>query len=117
MRSFLTATFILVGIVVMIVCNSVAVIKDINAMLAICEEISEETSPEAEDRLYEKWQDCQDFLSLSIHHNEIERAEFAILTVCRYESDTETRDVQLETLINTLKHIADSQRFAFNSIF
>ncbi len=117
MRSFITASLILSSVIVAIACNSVIAIDKIETLLEICDEFGADASAETADKLFDEWNECKDFLSLSIHYNEIQEAEFAVIAIRRHKEDIEARDVQLENLRDTLIHIADSQRFSLTSIF
>jgi len=116
MRSFLTASCIILAVIVLITVNSVIVLQNIDDLLSICTEIGSGIS-DAPDRLFTAWQNSRRILAFSTHNSQLERAENAVYTVCESEGDPDARRSNLIILISVLRRIADSHRFSIDSIF
>ena len=122
MRSFIVASVIFLLTVVLIIVNSIYVIKKTDTLLALCSEIDNQTIGTAAapiETLLSEWQRCRDKLSFSISHSEIDRAESALYSLTEeYLAGNQAEfKVQLSVFRNALTHIADKQKFSIYNIF
>ena len=116
MKSFIIALSILVGLIVLILINSAAMISTADELLLLCRQTADGSAPEAADLLLSRWEHCRDFLSLSVHYRDIEAANTALYSAMS-TSDPVARDANLNLFAAALRQIADSQRFDFFNIF
>lgn len=114
MRSFITATLILLSMTVLIVFNSIYITKKTDKLLDICTKI-ENGSLEPET-LASSWQDCRDIISMSVIKTELDGIEDAL---CRLlsETDTSERLIALCQFKKAVARIADSQKPTADNIF
>lgn len=120
MRTFYIACAILLTIIIVIIINSCYVINKINTLLELCTEIENSGSPDSKiELIISEWQDCRGKLSISISHNEIERAENSLYLFSSYNKTGDTANfiAQLESFKNALEHISDAQKFSLENIF
>lgn len=116
MRSFITASIILVSIIAVIVVNSVYIVSKTDQLLSLCEQIEKDSSAETVDALIAEWQSCRTVIALAVHKTELERAENAILSLKSYIDVPPDFEFQLSVLKIALKHISDHQKITLDSI-
>ena len=114
MRSFITASLILLTMIGLIIWNSFWVTNKIDDLLDICDEI-ENGSPVLE-KLLSGWQDCRDILALSINHSEIDRAESALCDLVSYAVGSDDFISKLREFKSALTHISDAQKLTLDNI-
>lgn len=116
MRSFLTASLILLVMIGLIVCNSFCVTRKIDRMTELCEKL--ERGDPVLNELLSEWHKCRDFLALSINHSEIDRAEDALCELLSYlESGSGSNfSAKLRDFRSALKHISDAQKLSLDNI-
>ena len=110
MRSFLISLCILIGILTLILADSAAILRTTDELMTLCSQTSHGSPPDSADLLLAKWENCRDFLSLTVHHSEIDAAEEALIAALS-AFDPLTRDANLNLFAAILRRIADSQRF------
>lgn len=116
MRSFITASIILLLMIGLIICNSVCVTRKIDRLSELCDLL--ESGEDVLDALIDDWRDCRDFLALSINHSEIDRAEDALCELSSYHESGSGSDyaAKLRDFRSALKHIADAQKLSLDNI-
>ena len=123
MRSLSIPCAILLAIITLIIFNSCWVTSKIERLLTLCEAIESKSAGDDADALLEQllsdWDDCRDKLSLSISHEEIDRAESALFMLASYYFSGRDADfrAQLQSFKSALRHIADAQEFSAGNIF
>ncbi len=116
MRSFITASIILLLMIGLIICNSVCVTRKIDRLSELCDLL--ENGEDVLDELLSEWHKCRDFLALSINHSEIDRAEDALCELSSYLESGSGPDyaAKLRDFRSALKHIADAQKLSLDNI-
>ena len=117
MKSFITATLVLSLIFGVAFLNTYYISNKIDEMLFLCDNLTNNSSADGTDALFERWQSCKTIISLSVHKTVLERAENAILALERYIDSPKDFKYQLKILKTALNEIAGSQKLTMESIF